>query len=115
MTHRQTARSRVEQAEQNGVFPKVNRLISGAFLLTTLTQMLYDDAGDKLKMYGLLLGQDKRNFNRVIAAFSNYTGPFVHNFMEGKEREEVNAYFAEDFDRYLPKVLKMLGLEEDYN
>lgn len=115
MTQRQTARSRVEQAEKDGVFPKVNRLISGAFLLTTLAQMLYDDAGEKMKMYGLLLGQDKQNFNRVIAAFSNYTGQFVHNLMEGKERDKVNAYFAEDFDRYLPKVLKMLELEDDYN
>lgn len=115
MTKKISTTERVRKAEEDGVFLKVNRLVSGSFLLMTIAQMLYDDAGDKLRDYGLLLGKDKQNFNRVITAMSNYTGQFVHGFMEGEDRKEVNASFAEDFDKFLPKIIQMLELENDYN
>ncbi len=115
MTKKTKLHEQVRKAEEDGVFLKVNKLVSGAFLLMTIAQMFYDDAGDKLRDYGLLLGRDKQNFNRVITAMSNYTGQFVHNFMEGSDRKEVNASFAEDFDKYLPKIIEMLELENDYN
>lgn len=56
----------IEEAKADGTLDKCDRLISAAFLLFVIAQDFYDEAGEKLKKHGLLLGEDKKHSTRAL-------------------------------------------------
>ena len=69
------------------------------------------EAGEKLLKHKLLLGEDKKQFNKSIDEMSKYTRDFAQTFLNGRE---VGRMFSEDWGTYKDKILKLLELEEDY-
>lgn len=101
----------IEEAKADGTLDKCDRLISSAFLLFVIAQDFYDEAGEKLLKHKLLLGEDKKQFNKSIEEMSKYTRDFAQTFLNGREGGRM---FSEDWGTYKDKILKLLELEEDY-
>lgn len=101
----------IEEAKADGTLDKCDRLISSAFLLFVIAQDFYDEAGEKLSKHKLLLGEDKKQFNKSIDEMNKYTRDFAQTFLNGREGGQM---FSEDWGIYKDKILKLLELEEDY-
>lgn len=101
----------IEEATADGTLAKCDRLISAAFLLFTIAQDFYNEAGTKLSKHKLLLGEDKKQFNKSVDEMCKYTRDFAHTFLDGRE---VGELFREDWQNYEEKIIKLLELEEDY-
>lgn len=101
----------IEEAKSDGTLDKCDRLISAAFLFFVIAQDFYDEAGEKLLKHKLLLGEDKKQFNKSIEEMSKYTRDFSQTFLDGREGGRL---FNEEWGLYKDKILKLLELEEDY-
>ena len=101
----------IEEAKADGTLDKCDRLISAAFLLFAIAQDFYDEAGEKLKKHGLLLGEDKKQFNKSIDEMCKYTRDFSQTFLNGREGGKM---FNEDWEKYEKERIELLEIKEDF-
>lgn len=101
----------IEEAKADGTLDKCDRLISSAFLLFVIAKDFYDEAGEKLKKHGLLLGEDKKQFNKSIDEMCKYTRDFSQTFLNGREGGKM---FNEDWEKYEKEIIELLEIKEDF-
>lgn len=74
----------------------VDKVLSLAYLLQSKAYMLYDEADDLIRQYGLLMGETKMLHNRLCKAFDDYFKDFTKMIEKPTAKEH---YFA-DLDSF---------------
>ena len=95
----------LEKAIADGAMKEVNELLSAAYLLSTISFSLHDDASEILQKYGLNLGTIKKFSNDLTKAFDRY----INDFGQMVRMAGQQSVFAQDYDEYKDHILGLLG------
>lgn len=98
-----------EKAKQDGAADRVNRLLSASYILLSEAYLLIDEANATLQEYGLLLGESKRDANRIYNAFDDYFNNFKRLITAQGQKEN---YFH-DLDRFNEEFRKWANLNDE--
>lgn len=96
----------IDAAIRSGALPAVDRLLSAAHLLTEIAAHLTEEADDRARSAGLMLGEVKHFQRQYQTVFDRY-----HRLWTDLARESgMRKARREDFDTYLPAICRMLGI-----
>jgi hypothetical protein len=86
----------IEAAKENGTIDKVNQMFSSVHILHCQAQSILTDIESLLKKNGLLIGDLKREHNRVMAEYDKYFVMFTG--LMGKNENLILFKDMEDFE-----------------
>lgn len=104
----------LEKAKKDGAMERIDKVLSLAYLLQSKAYMLYDEADDLLRSYGLLIGETKMLHNRLCKAFDEYFKDFSKMI---DNQTAKNNYFTDvdSFSRFVHSWAELPEKFEPYN